>query len=151
MSTSTDQRTGPGSRQGAGPGQPPAALTLDEPTIGRLVADTSRHLSGLIRAEIALAKTELKISATAGGIGAALIAVAGLLAVLAVVMLSFAAAYFIVMAGLDEAWAFLIVFGFYLLVATVLALLALRRFKKVKPPEQTIATTKDTVATLRSR
>ncbi len=133
-------------------GQHRAGQTLDEPTIGRLVADTSRHLSTLIRAEIALAKAELKISVTAGGVGIALVTVAGFLGVLAVIMVSFAGVYFLAkIPGLDLAYGFLIVFGFYLLVALLLVWLAVRRFKKVKPPEKTIETTKDTVATLRHR
>ena len=138
--------------QGAQSGQHGPAQTLDEPTIGRLVADTSRHLSSLIRAEIALAKAELKISVTAGGIGLALVAVAGFLAVLAVIMASFAGAYFLAkIPHLDVAYGFLIVFGVYLLLAGLLVLLAIRRFKKVRPPTQTIETTKETVATLRRR
>ena len=133
-------------------GQHRADLSLDEPTIGRLVADTSRHLSSLIRAEIALAKAELKISVTAGGVGLALIAVAAFLAVLAIIMVSFAAVYFLAkIPYLDVAYGFLIVFGFYLLLALLLVFLATRRFKKVKAPEKTIETTKDTVATLRHR
>ena len=141
--------TGQGTQASGHNGVPPA---LDEPTIGRLVADTSRHLSSLIRAEIALAKAELKISVTAGGIGLALVAVAGFLAVLAVIMGSFAAAYFLAkIPHLDVAWGLLIVFGFYLLLAALLVLLAVRRFKRVKAPTKTIETTKETVATLRHR
>lgn len=140
-----------GRSPGDGSGQHRADLALDEPTIGRLVADTSRHLSGLIRAEIALAKAELKVSATAGGIGLALVAVAGFLAVLAVVMLSISIAYWIVRAGLAPEWAFLIVFGGYLVLALLLAFVAIRRFKRVKAPERTIETTKETIATLRRR
>ena len=133
-------------------GQHRADLSIDEPTIGRLVADTSRHLSSLIRAEIALAKAELKISVTAGGIGLALIAAAAFLLVLAIIMVSFAGVYFLAkIPYLDVAYGFLIVFGFYLLVALLLVFLATRRFKKVKAPEKTIETTRDTVATLRHR
>ena len=40
--------------------------------------------------------------------------------------------------GLDLHWAFLIVFGFYVLVAVVLVLLAVRSFKRVKAPERAI-------------
>jgi hypothetical protein len=145
MSTPTGQ-------SGPAAGRPGEPLTLDQPTIGRLVADTSRHLSSLIRAEIALAKAELKISVTAGGIGLALVAVAGFLGLLAIVMVSFAGAYFLAkIPHLDVAWGFLIMFGLYLVVAGVLVLLAVRRFKKVKAPEKTIETTRDTVATLRNR
>ncbi len=121
-----------------------------EPTVGRLVADASTHLSTLVRSEIALAKSELRFSAKAAGIGAALLAVAAFLLVLAVVMASIAAAY-----GLDyvvPTWlAFLIVFAVYALIAAVLALLGVRRLKKVSAPERTIETTKETVSTLRNR
>ena len=139
-----------------GPGKPTGAHQAlpgsDEPTVGRLVADTSRHLSHLIQAEIALAKSELKVSVTAGGIGLALLAVAGLLGALAVILGSFAAAYFLAkIPALDVAWGLLIVFGVYLLLAGILVLVGLRRLKRVKAPERTIETSKDTVARLRRR
>ena len=121
-----------------------------EPTVGRLVADASTHLSTLLRSEIALAKSELKISALAGGIGAAMLTVAAFLLLLAIVMASIAAAY-----ALDyivPTWAaFLIVFGVYVLLALVIALIGIKRLKKVSAPERTIETTKETVATLRNR
>ena len=47
----------------------PATVTAEEPTIGRLVADASRDVSSLIQNEIALAKSELKVSVKAGGTG----------------------------------------------------------------------------------
>lgn len=125
---------------------------VEDPTIGRLVAETSRHLSTLLRSEIALAKAELKVSVVAGGVGAALIAVAGFLLVLVVILASVALAYALQRwfeIGAD--WAFLAVAGGYLLVALLLALVAVGRFKKVSAPERTIETTKETVATLRRR
>ena len=51
-----------------------ATVTEEEPTIGRLVADASRDISSLIQNEIALAKSELKVSVKAGGTGAGLFA-----------------------------------------------------------------------------
>jgi uncharacterized membrane protein YcjF (UPF0283 family) len=110
----------------------------DEPTIGKLVADASRDVSSLVRSEIALAKSELKVSVKAGGIGAALFAVAALLGVLAIIMLSVAIAYFIHMTGLHLAWCFLIVFLLYILLAGLLALVGLRKVKQVKAPERAI-------------
>ena len=65
----------------------------EEPTIGRLVADASRDISSLIRGEIALAKSELKISVRAGGIGAGLLGAAAFLGVLAVILLSISVAF----------------------------------------------------------
>ncbi|HYO39052.1 MAG TPA: phage holin family protein [Nocardioidaceae bacterium] len=117
---------------------PPAVPGDDEPTIGKLVADASRDVSSLVRSEIALAKSELKVSVKAGGVGIGLFAGAALLGVLAVIMLSVALAYFIHMTGLDLAWCFLIVFLLYLLLAALLGLLGLRKVKQVKPPERAI-------------
>lgn len=118
------------------PTQPPA----DEPTIGRLVNDASRDISSLISKEIQLAKSELKLSVKFAGVGIALFAAAGFIAVLAIIMLSVAFAYLIHWNGdgLALHWAFLIVFGFYLLVAGLLAFLGIRSVKKVGPPEKAI-------------
>lgn len=116
-----------------------------DPTIGRLVADASRDISTLISKEIELAKSELKISAKFGGLGVAMFAAAAFLAVLAIIMLSVALAYFIHWngSGLSLHWAFLIVFAFYLLLAGLLVFLGVRSVKKVKAPERAIAQGKE--------
>ncbi len=112
----------------------------EEPTIGRLVTDVQRDLRSLISKEIALAKSELKVSFTAGGIGLGLFAAAALLLLLAVIMFSVALAYLIHWNGdgLDLHWAFLIVFGFYVLVAGLMIFVGVRKMKKVKAPEKAI-------------
>lgn len=111
----------------------------DEPTIGKLVVDAFDDFGTLVRHVIELAKAELKVSVRAGGLGIALFALAGFVALLSLVMVSFAIAYFIVMAGLDPAWAFLIVFGGYLLLAALLAIGGVLSVKRVRAPEKTIA------------
>ena len=112
----------------------------DEPTIGRLVTDAQRDIRTLISKEIELAKSELKVSITAGGIGIGLFLAAGFVLVLAVIMLSVAIAYLIHWNGdgLDLHWAFLIVFGFYLLVALLMVFVGVRKLKKVRAPEKAI-------------
>jgi uncharacterized membrane protein YqjE len=112
-----------------------------DPTIGRLVSDASRDVSSLIRNEIRLAKSEIQVSVKAGGIGIAMFAAAGFFALMALIMLSVAIAYFINWngKGLSLHWAFLIVFGFYLLVAALLAFIGVRKVKKVRAPEKAIA------------
>lgn len=110
----------------------------EEPTIGRLVADVSRDLSALIRGEIALAKAEVKVSVRAGGMGAALLGVAAFILLFSIILLSIAIAHFIHMTGLHLAWCYLIVFGAYVLVALILALVGVRSLKKVRPPERAI-------------
>ena len=112
-----------------------------DPTIGKLVSDASRDVSSLIRNEIRLAKSEIQVSVKAGGLGVALFAAAAFFAVMALIMLSVAIAYFINWNGhgLSLHWAFLIVFGFYLLVAALLAFIGIRKVKKVRAPEKAIA------------
>lgn len=117
----------------------PAAPGAEEPTIGKLVVDAFDDIGTLVRHMIELAKSELKVSVRAGGLAIAMFSVAAFLLLMSLVMVSFAAAYFIVMAGLDPAWAFLIVFGGYVLLAVLLAIFGYTRVRKVKAPEKTIA------------
>ena len=112
--------------------------TEEEPTIGKLVVDASRDVSALLRNEIALAKSELRVSVKAGGMSIAMFAAAAFLAVLAIIMLSVAIAYFISFTGLDLAWCFLIVFAAYLLVAALLGFIGYKKIQQVKPPERAI-------------
>jgi hypothetical protein len=115
----------------------------DEPTIGKLVVDASRDISTLVQSEIALAKSELRVSIKTGGLSIALFALAGFLSVLAVIMLSVAIAYLIAKyADLDLAWCFLIVFGAYLLLAGLLGLIGYRKVRRVRAPERAIAQAK---------
>ena len=121
----------------------------DEPTIGKLVADASRDFSSLIQNEIALAKSELKVSAKAGGTGIGLFAGAAFIAVLAIIMLSVAFAYLLSMTGLHLAWCFLIVFAAYLLVAGLLAFLGVKSVKRVRAPERAIHQAQETKTILK--
>ena len=118
----------------------PEPVRETDPTIGRLVTDASRDISSLLRKEIELAKSEIKVSAKAGGLGIGMFAAAGFILVLAVIMLSVAIAYLIHWNGdgLDLHWAFLIVFGFYVLVAALLVFLGVRKVKRVRGPERAI-------------
>ncbi len=133
------------------PTQParPDVPSKDDPTIGRLVADASRDISSLLRDEIALAKTELKISVKAGGTGLGLFGAAAFLVLLAIIMLSVAIAYFIHFTGLDLAWCFLIVFVLYVLIAALLGLIGYRKVKQVRPPERAIHQAQETKNILR--
>jgi hypothetical protein len=133
------------------PTQParPDVPSKDDPTIGRLVADASRDISSLLRDEIALAKTELKISVKAGGTGLGLFGAAAFLVLLAIIMLSVAIAYFIHFTGLDLAWCFLIVFVLYVLIAALLGLIGYRKVKQVRPPERAIHQAQETKSILR--
>ncbi len=125
------------------------------PSLGQLVASASRDLSALFRSELELAKVELREEAKHAAKGGAMFAVAAVLGILSVVMLSCAAAL-----GIGElfdqdgtlgsaALGFLIVGVLFLLIAGVFALIGKKQVKKVGPPERTIQTTKDSVAALK--
>ncbi|GGO90650.1 hypothetical protein GCM10011584_22930 [Nocardioides phosphati] len=122
----------------------PMVPLKDEPTIGKLVVDAQRDISKLISAEIQLAKAELKVSLKAGGFGAVFFAVAAFMGLMALIIFSVTAAYLINWDGhgLSLKWSFLIVTGFYLLMAGLLAFLGIRSVKKVKGPERAIAQAK---------
>lgn len=130
-----------------------AAPVEEESTLGRLLADATRDVSSLVQAEIALAKSEVKVSLTTGGIGAALLGAAAFLGIVVVILLSVTVAYFINWSGdgLALHWAFLIVTTFYLVVAAVLGLVGIRKVKQVRGPEKTIATAKELPQALKGR
>lgn len=124
-----------------------------EPSIGQLVADASRDVSSLVKKEIELAKTELKTSVTFGVTGAVYFVVAGFVAVLAVVLLSWSFVYLIHWGGSGLAlhWAFLIVTGVYFLLAGLFAVLGIKKVKKVKAPERSIRQGKAIPAALKGK
>jgi hypothetical protein len=113
----------------------PSASDAD-PSIGLLIAGIQQDLTILVRGEIELAKAELRQSVAQGGLGGGLIGAAAFLVLLAVVLGSIALAYGLVALGLHPGWAFLIVAGFYLLLAGALGLLARNRLGRVRGPER---------------
>ena len=129
----------------------PRVAYAEDPTIGRLVADATRDISTLVQHEIALAKSELKVSATAGGVGIAFFAVAAFLGLLSIIFLSIAGAHFLSMTGLHLAWCFLIVFGVYALLIALLVLLGVKKVKQVKAPERAIQQAQETKLALSKR
>ncbi|WP_079023005.1 phage holin family protein [Streptomyces odonnellii] len=119
-------------------------------SIGQLVASATAEMSALVHDEIALAKAEIRQDVRRGAMGGAAISIAGVFALFSLPVLSFAAAYGIHNLGLGLAWSFLIVGGAFLVLAALAAGLALLKFKKVKPPEKSIASAKQTAAVLQN-
>ena len=125
-------------------------MAAEERTLGQLVSDASRDVSELVRYEIALAKAEVQSDIKRGVTGGALVGAAALLAVYATVALMIAAGL-----GLAEfmpAWlAFIVVAVAFLLIAGILVLVGRSQFGRIKPPERTIRSTKETIAVVRNR
>lgn len=119
-------------------------------SLGQLVATATADMSALVHDEIALAKAELRQDAKRAGISGAAFAAAGVLGVFALPVLSFAAAYGIHNLGLGLAWSFLIVGGAFIVLAGLLVLIAMAKVKKIKKPERSIASVKETAAVLGS-
>jgi hypothetical protein len=124
---------------------------VEEPSVGELVAAVQRDLSRLVKQEIELAKSELKVNAKIGGLSVALFGAAAFLLLLAVIMLSVGLAYLINLTGLDLVWCFLLVFGLYTLIAGVLAFVGYRKVRKVRGPQRALHQAQETKETLLSR
>jgi len=121
----------------------------DGRSLAELIKGATSDVSTLVRGEIELAKAEVRETVKLSGQGVGMIAAAVFLILLAVVLLSVAAAYGLVAAGLDPWLAFLIVAVFYLLVAAILGLVARTQLKKAKAPERTIESVKQIPSALR--
>lgn len=120
-----------------------------EPTIGSLVADAHASFSTLLHGEIELAKLEVKSSFKNAGTGAVMFAAAGVLLAFSLTFGLIALAEGLVALHIWRWVAYLIVFGFLVLLAGLLVLIGVRKVKRVKAPQQTIDTTKDAVTALK--
>jgi hypothetical protein len=134
-------------------GPPPSGVTAAgkeaQPSIGDLVSEASKQVSILLHSEIELAKLELRSTVKNAGTGLGLFAGAAVVLVFSLTFGFFALAEGIAALGLDRWLAFLIVFVAQLLVVGLFVFVGIKKVKKVKAPERTIATSKETVAYLR--
>jgi uncharacterized membrane protein YqjE len=114
-------------------------------SLGELFGELSNEFTGFVNAHIELAKVELREEATNASRAAAMFAGAGLTALFALLLLSFAAAW-----GLAEVmptgFAFLIVGLVWTIGALILALVGRSRAKSIGKPDDTIASLKEDVA-----
>lgn len=121
-----------------------------EPSVGELVSEVSTHLSTLIHSEIELAKIEMKSSFKNAGTGAGLFGGAAAVLFFSVFFAFIALAEGLVTVGIWRWAAYLIVFGLMLVIVGTFAALGVRKVKRVRAPQRTISTSKDTVAYLRA-
>ena len=125
--------------------------------IGHTISEISEKASLLVREEIELAKTEVTQKATKLGKGAAVAAIAGVFALLGLIMGLHTLAWFLgwVVADvqLDIMWGFLIVTAILFLLAAIAGLVGLRWIKKGSPPtpDMAIAEAKAIKETVSSR
>lgn len=127
------------------PSEQKAATT----SLGDLVADVARDLSGLVRQEIELAKTEATESAKRAGKGAGLVGGAGYAALMAVFFLSIALWWALGYALDNLAWAAVIVAVIWAVIALVLFLVGRKAMKSVRGLPQTVDSVKKIPETLK--
>jgi MFS family permease len=125
------------------------AGTTEQPSIGTLVAEATQSFSTLLHGEIELAKLEVKSSVRNAGTGAVMFIGAGVILAFSLTFGLIALAEGLVALHIWRWAAYLIVFGFLVLLALVLVFIGVRKVKRVRPPKQTIDTTKETVTALR--
>ncbi|MCW0214352.1 MAG: phage holin family protein [Pseudonocardia sp.] len=126
------------------------ARGADEQSIGNLVREVTTHVSTLVRSEVELAKAEVTSEVKKGVQGSVFFIVALVIALFSLFFFFFAIAELLAI-WLNRAAAFGIVFGVMLLVAGVAALIGYLRVKKIRKPERTISSLKDTAQVLSSR
>jgi uncharacterized membrane protein YqjE len=117
-------------------GQP---YPLEEPqrSLGDLVSDLTSDLGDMVQAHVELAKTEMREEASKAGKAAGLLAVAGVTALLALIILSMAAAWALAEA-FESVWlGFLVVGLVWTVVAAVLAMVGRQRLSDVRGPRET--------------
>lgn len=110
-------------------------------SIGALVADISQDLSALMQQEVALAKAELKQSATKAGAGVGMLGGAGLAGHYALLFLS-VALWWALGTQIGLGWSAVVVALVWAVVAAVLAVIGRSRLKEVEGMPQTVQTAK---------
>jgi uncharacterized membrane protein YqjE len=120
----------------------PNAIPVN-PSIGDLVKDATAQVSTLVRAEVELAKAEITRDVKKGLTGSVFF-------VLALVVLFYSTFFlFFFLAELLDTWlwrwvAFLIVFALMVLTTAVFALLGYLKVRRIRGPQQTIESMKET-------
>jgi uncharacterized membrane protein YqjE len=121
-----------------------------EQSIGELVRQATTHVSTLVRAEVELARAEVTAEVKKGLRGSVYFVIA-----LTILLFSLFFAFFtlaeVLAIWLPPAAAFAIVFGVMLLVAALFALLGYRRVRRIRKPERTISTLKESAQVLAHR
>src|SRR6202051_4905625 len=118
-----------------------------EPSIGDLIKDATAQISTLVRAEVELARAEITSDVKKGLTGSVYF-------ILALVVLFYSTFFFFFfIAELLDPWiwrwaAFLIVFGIMVVVTVALALFGYLKVRRIRGPQQTIESVKETRSAL---
>jgi Putative Actinobacterial Holin-X, holin superfamily III len=115
---------------------------LGERSLGELVATLTRDLALLLHQEIELIKADLVAALKRVARGAAGLAIAAVLALFALPIISIAIALGVHALGVSLGWSFLIVAGGYLVLGAIAALVGIRMLRKAKPSNRAVTSVK---------
>ena len=118
-------------------------------SVGDLVSEAVRDLTQLVKYETDLAKAELRADLQRAGLSGALLAIAAFTCFLVLVMLCFAMAAGLVVAGLPVWAAFLVVAGTLVLFAAICSGIIYLKVQRMTGLRRTRASVQDDIAMLR--
>jgi Putative Actinobacterial Holin-X, holin superfamily III len=133
----------------AEPAVKPGAGGAQDQSIGSLVSLAISDVSKLFKAELDLAKVELKDDLRRAGIGGALLGIAAFVGCLILVLLCFAYAYGLIAAGIWAWAAFLIVSGTCVLLAGLAVLIGYLKFRGLSGLRRTRQTVQEDLTLLK--
>ncbi|WP_300012281.1 phage holin family protein [Pseudonocardia sp.] len=119
-------------------------------SVGGLVREATAQVSTLVRAEVELAKAEVTAEVRKGLQGSIFFIVALVVALFSLFFLFFALGETLAL-FLNRSAAFWIVFGIMILIAAVFGLLGYLRVRKIRKPERTISSLKESAQVLSRR
>lgn len=122
----------------------------EERSLGQLVAQAMAQAQKLFKAEIELAKAELKEDAKRAGLAGGMFGGAAFLGYFGALFCSVAAAFGIHALGITLGWSFLIVGGAYLVLAGMVGFVGKRNIDKMPKVNRTKQTIQDDVAWAKS-
>jgi uncharacterized membrane protein YqjE len=125
-------------------------VPASEQSIGALVRDATQQVSTLVRAEVELARAEVAKEVKKGLQGSVFFVVALTILLFSLFFLFFTLAEVLAI-WLPRSAAFGIVFGLMVLAAGLFALLGYRRVRRIRKPERTIESLRDTAQVLTRR
>ena len=123
---------------------------LGEQSIGTLVKEATAHVSTLVRAEVELARAEVTAEVKKGLQGSIFFIVALVIALFSLFYLFFTIAEVLAI-WLPRSAAFGITFALMIVVAGLFGLLGYLRVRKIRKPERTISSLKDSAQVLSQR
>ena len=128
----------------------PEAARAHEQSVGELVREVTTQLSTLVRAEVELARSEVTAEVRKGVTGSVFFVIAAVIGLFSLFFLFFTFAELLALVLLRWA-AFAIVFGVMLLAAGLFGFLGYQKVRKIRKPERTIESLRESAQVLQHR